>query len=129
MKRLILTTAVLAASLLTACAYHEYPVRPALVNHPVFITLNDPADVDECTADCDRLLATIPGVVSYYCGTPLDTGRDTVDTNYHVGLYLGFNSVEDYNAYVTHPQHVATVEKWKPRIKVLMIRDVIDETP
>lgn len=121
--------AIPSIAMLGGCAYHDGPVRPALVNHPVFITLNDPADVDACIADCDRLIATIPGVVSYYCGRPLDTGRATVDANYHIGLYVGFISVEDYNAYVAHPQHIALVEKWKPRTTLLFVRDVIDETP
>ncbi len=113
-------------TMFTGCAAHT--MRPAPVNHPVFITLNDPADVDAIIADCDRLLPAIPGVVSYYCGVPLDTGRDSVDANYNVGVYVGFESIEAYENYVTHPNHVLLVEMWKPRIKSMLVRDVIDET-
>ncbi len=79
--------------------------------------------------DCDEWIATIPGIVSYYCGTPFDSGRDGVDDAYDVGLYVGFASPEAYASYVEHPNHVRLVEKWRPRLRSLLVRDVIDETP
>jgi hypothetical protein len=119
--------AALIAAFTLGCA--SQPTRPATVNHPVFITLNDPADATAFIADCDRLLPTIPGVISYYCGLPLDTERDTVDAGYDVGLYVGFNTVDDYAVYVAHPNHVELVTTWKSRTRLLLVRDILDETP
>ncbi len=102
--------------------------RPAIINHIVFFTLNDPADADALIHDCDTLLASIPGVVTYACGKHLDTGRPTVDGNYDVGLYVGFNSREDYAAYVEHPAHKDLVTCWRPKIKSMRIHDINDET-
>ena len=103
--------------------------RPAPINHVVFAKLKDPAQREALIIDCDTMLAVIPGTASYYCGTPLDTGRGaSVDGNYDVGLYLGFHTVEALNGYVVHPNHVALVEKWRPQLEWLRVHDVIDET-
>ena len=77
--------------------------------------------------DCDTYLATIEGVVSYWCGVHGDYGRSTVDSAYDVGLYVGFNSDEDYERYIVDPKHVHLVNKWKPQFDSLRIFDVIDE--
>ncbi|MFI4853820.1 MAG: Dabb family protein [Phycisphaerales bacterium JB065] len=111
------------------CASTGSPARPAVINHPVFITLNDPAQADELIADCDNRLSRIPGIVSYYCGRPFDSGRTTVNGDYTVGLYVGFASAEDYAAYVTHPDHLWLLKKWGPRTAELRVHDIIDETP
>lgn len=102
--------------------------RTALINHVVFFDLKDPADAPALIRDCDRRLATIPGVSSYFCGRHVDTGRATVDSDYDVGFYVGFESREDYAAYVEHPAHVALVNEWRPRFESIVVRDVLDET-
>jgi len=105
----------------------SFPPKPARLNHLVFFKLKDSAQADELIADCDRLLATIPGVVSYFAGTHLDTGRgDRVDGNYDVGFYVGFDDEQAYAAYVDHPSHIAAVNKWRPRWEWIRIHDVID---
>lgn len=104
------------------------PKRPAVVNHPVFVKLKNPADAADLIADCDDRLASIPGVVSYYCGTPLDTGRENVDLGFDVGIFVGFMSEADYAAYVVHPNHVGLVADWRPRIEWLRVHDVLDGT-
>lgn len=103
--------------------------RPATINHVVFFILNNPADRAAVIADCDRLLATIPSVTSYFCGEHLDTGRATVDASYDVGLYVGFDSLEGYTEYVDHPQHIELVTTWRPKLKQLVVRDIFDDTP
>lgn len=103
------------------------PPRPALINHAVFFKLHDPADAEELLADCDRLLATIPGVVSYYAGRHHDVGRSHVFSDYHVGMFVGFNSDADYAVYADHPNHIAAVEKWRPRWEWIRVYDVLDE--
>lgn len=121
----------LACASVPGCASTETgpPVRPALISHPVFIQLHDPDDADELIDDCDRWISAIPTIASYACGPPFDSGRDTVDANYDVGLIVGFDSPEGYAAYVEHPNHVRLLEKWRPRVRSLLIRDVIDPTP
>jgi hypothetical protein len=103
--------------------------RPAVVNHVVFIKLVDPGDTDAIIADADSLLPSIPGVVSYYAGKHIETGRENIVQDYDIGVYIGFDSVRDYEAYVSHPDHVRLVELWLPRIDWLRIYDVADPTP
>lgn len=103
--------------------------RPAAISHVVLITLNDPADAEALIADSDRLIGTIPSVVSYACGTPLESDRATVDGSYHVGLFVGFDSAEGYREYVEHDGHTALVEAWKTRTASMRIFDIADPTP
>jgi hypothetical protein len=119
---------LLLALLLTACASTSTPARPAQINHLAFFVLQDPDDARELIADCDAMASAIPGIVAYYCGTHLDTGRETVDGDYDVGFYVGFDSVEDLRAYVENPNHLALVTKWRPRLSSLRVHDVLDET-
>jgi len=118
--------ALAAAALPAGCA--STPPRPARINHVVFFTLANPADADALIRECDERLATIPGITSYYCGPPLDTGRETVLADYDVGFYVGFDSLDDYENYIEHPQHQAMVADWRPRLESLHVRDVVDET-
>jgi len=104
--------------------------RPAAINHLAFFKLKDPADAAELIADCDTNLATIPGVVAYFCGPHLDTGRgERIDANYDVGFYVGFMTEADYSGYVEHPRHKQMLAKWQPRWDWIRVQDVSDETP
>ena len=106
------------------------PARPARINHLAFFKLKNPADAAELVADCDAKLARIPGVVSYFAGRHLDTGRgERVDGNYDVGFYVGFMSEDDLASYVKHPNHVALVGKWRPRWEWIRVHDVLDDSP
>ncbi len=105
------------------------PPRPAVINHLAFFKLKDPADAPALIADCDTLLRPIPGVTSYYAGPPIDVGRTSVDGDYDVGFFVGFDTVDDYLAYVEHPDHVRVVQRWGPRLEWLRTHDVLDETP
>lgn len=136
MKSIIALTLVVLAPLLTSCrgtskfAVETSPPRPARLNHLAFFKLKNSTDARALIADCDATLAAIPGVVSYYAGRHLDTGRgERVDGNYDVGFYVGFMSEEDLAGYVTHPDHVALVNKWRERWEWIRVHDVIDETP
>jgi hypothetical protein len=100
---------------------------PAVVHHPVFFTLHDPADRAALIADCDELLPVIPGVTAYACGVHFETGRPVVDSNYDVGLYIAFDSSESYASYVVHPNHVLLIERWMPRVKSLRVYDITSD--
>jgi len=111
----------------TGCAArHAMPDRPARISHVVLISLHDPARANEAIQECDAMLASIPGVVSYAAGSHIDTGRANVDGEYDLGLYIGFESTHDYAVYVDHPNHVALVNKWKPHIKQMRVFDLLD---
>ncbi len=121
---------VLATGLLSACAATPSgPRRPARINHLAFFKLQHPADADELIHDCDTMLATIPGVVSYYAGRHLEAGRATVDADYDVGFYVGFESEATYLQYVEHPAHLEVVKKWRQRWLWIRVHDVLDKTP
>ena len=102
--------------------------RPALISHVVFFKLQDPSGAPALIDACDDMLSGIPGVVSYAAGRHIDTGRPTVDGDYDVGLYIGFDSEDAYAGYVDHPQHVALVNEWKPRLAWLRVYDIHDPT-
>tara|TARA_Y100001933_G_C18730579_1_gene451492 strand:+ start:253 stop:669 length:417 start_codon:yes stop_codon:yes gene_type:complete len=121
---------VLACPGLGACAGggSSGPTRPARISHIVFFKLEDPSQRDALLADCDRLLPAIPGVVSYAAGRHLDVGRNTVDGDYDLGLYIGFETERDYAVYVDHPNHTELVGSWRDRLAWLRVHDVLDES-
>jgi hypothetical protein len=118
--------------LLSSCAAtprSAIPTRPARINHVVIFTLNDPQDARELIRDCDSMLTTVPGIVSSYAGTHLDTVREGVQSDYHVGFYVGFMKEADYQTYLDHPAHLEIVKKWRPHLRRLQVYDVVDDTP
>ena len=94
------------------------------INHVVFIELADSSHVQALIEDSNKRLATIPSVKEYFCGTHVPSGRATVLTDYDVGLYVAFDSMEGYQAYVEHPGHVNFVNKWKPKMQSLRVYDI-----
>ena len=91
----------------------------------VLIDLAETTAVNELLADCNRLLEPIPQVATYWAGEPLDIGRGpAIDGTYTVGLCVGFDSVEDYRAYLLHPGHVELVDRWKSKWNSVRLYDV-----
>jgi hypothetical protein len=101
--------------------------RPQRIAHIVFIELNNPGDYDEILRDSEAMLSTIPGVSTYHAGAHLDTGRSTILDDYDLAIILGFESEADLAHYVAHEQHIEYVTKWKPKLRVLRVYDVLDE--
>lgn len=97
-----------------------------MISHVVLVQLEDPSLAGEVIADARRRLGAIPGVVSFSVGGHIDTGRATVMSDYDVGMIIGFDTEAAYAGYVTHPDHVAFVEAWKPGITGLRIWDIHD---
>lgn len=94
------------------------------VRHVVLLKLADPADGEALRRDCDTTLSTLPGVLEYWSGTPLDTQRDLVDGDYDVGFCMGFAGEAGYDAYIGHPDHEALVARWRPRLQWIRIHDL-----
>jgi hypothetical protein len=119
--------ALALTTLLGGCAATpSAPAPVATISHVVFVRLADPADTPRALADSDATLRSIPSVASYSAGVHIDTGRDSVLSDYDVGIVLGFDSAEDLAAYVAHPAHVAFVERWKDRVTSLRVYDIHD---
>jgi len=97
--------------------------QPAPLMHLVYIQLLDPGDLDELRADCVRLLTGIPGVHDLALGTHFESGRETVDSDYDLLLFMRFDDGDDYRAYVEHADHVALVDKWRARFRSLTVSD------
>lgn len=103
--------------------------RPAYISHVVLVELHDPEDSAAFISDCDRLLGSMRILSGYACGPHYESGRETVLADYDVGLYVGFDSREAYETYVTHPDHVELVESWRDRIRRMRVYDIADATP
>lgn len=119
----LLTVAAFFLLFATACQS-----QPSRINHVVMIKLHDETAQPSLQMDCDRLLPSIPGVDTYWCGQHGDFGRTGIDDNYDVALCVGFNRSEDYAAYLIHPQHLELVNTWKPQMEWIRIYDVVDES-
>lgn len=125
MTRLVIAAVVVLSSglCLGGCA-SSGPHRPAAINHIVLFKLNDPAQADTLIDECSSRLASIPGIVSVFAGRHVEIGRPGIEHDYDVGFYAGFNSVEDYAAYVNHPDHLAFADEWKPRLAWIRKYDI-----
>ena len=124
-KRLVLAVVLaIVTGLSQAGCATSGPRRPAAINHIVLFKLNDPAQADTLIDDCSSRLANIPGIVSFFAGRHVEIGRPGIEHDYDVGFYAGFDSVEDYAAYVSHPDHLAFARQWKPRLAWIRKNDI-----
>lgn len=99
---------------------------PARINHVVLFDLREGTDEDTFLADCRDRLSRIPGVTSVFCGRHFDTGRDKVVDTYDIGLYVGLESADAYAAYLTHPDHLGLVNRWKSSFNSYWVYDIED---
>lgn len=123
--------AFVAGVLATACAAPgadaAAPLRPAPILHLVYFHLEDPGRAPELLADCQELLTGIPGVVAYAAGTHLETGRDSVDSDYDLALLVGFPDEAAYQVYLGHEAHLELLARWKGRLSSYTIHDILDQ--
>ena len=78
-RRIVVPCLLLVVILMHGCASSwANPPRPTRINHVVFFKLKNPEDAVKLIHDCDTKLATIPGVVAYFAGPHLETGRASV---------------------------------------------------
>lgn len=96
----------------------------ATVRHIVLIDLKDPADIPALVTDMDNGIAKIPGIVHFWRGEPVRTGRPEVKGDYDLGLIIDFRDSAAYEAYTTDERHVTLVRSWKPKLQSLTIYDV-----
>ena len=81
-----------------------------MIDHLVFLAANEdasPEDMEDLISSLRNLKETVPGVVDLSVGenfSPRSGG-------YTHGLFVRFESVEDLQAYLKHPDHLAVAEK------------------
>ena len=97
--------------------------RPALIRHVVLVTLQARSQREQLRADCTAKLADIPGVIDLEISEPVDIGRTNVDGDYDIAVFVSFASIEQYKAYLAHPNHLALVSAWKERSDKMRIYD------
>jgi hypothetical protein len=92
-----------------------------VIDHLVFLSVREeasPEDIEDLISSIRGLKGTVPGVVDLSMGenfSPRSGG-------YTHGLFVRFESVEDLQEYMKHPDHLAVVEK----LDALTDRIVVD---
>ena len=92
-----------------------------MIDHLVFLAANEeasPEDIEDLIASIRNLKETVPGVVDLSAGenfSPRSGG-------YTHGIFVRFETREDLQGYIQHPEHQAVVEK----LDRLTTRIVID---
>jgi hypothetical protein len=93
----------------------EHNAEKGVILHNVYFWLVNP----DSQQDRDRLikglntLRDIPYIQALHIGTPASTmARGVIDSSYQVSELMIFSSVEDQDAYQTHPLHKRFVEEY-----------------
>ncbi len=92
-----------------------------MIDHLVFLAAREdasPEDIEDLIASIRKLKETVPGVVDLSAGenfSPRSGG-------YTHGIFVRFETAEDLQGYMKHPDHLAVVEK----LDALTTRIVID---
>jgi antibiotic biosynthesis monooxygenase (ABM) superfamily enzyme len=92
-----------------------------MIDHLVFLAVRDdasPEDIEDLISSIRGLKATVPGVVDLTVGENFSERSG----GYTHGLFVRFESVEDLQGYMKHPDHLAVVEK----LDALTTRIVVD---
>ena len=81
-----------------------------MIDHLVFVSVRGeapPEDVEDLISSIRGLKDTVPGVVD------LSVGENFSERSggYTHGIFVRFESVEDLQGYMKHPDHLAVVEK------------------
>ena len=92
-----------------------------MIDHLVFLAVREdasPEDVEDLISSIRGLEDTVPGVVD------LSVGENFSERSggYTHGLFVRFESREDLQGYMKHPDHLAVVEK----LDALTTRIVVD---
>jgi antibiotic biosynthesis monooxygenase (ABM) superfamily enzyme len=92
-----------------------------MIDHLVFLAVREdalPEDVEDLIASLWGLKQTVPGVVDLTVGENFSERSG----GYTHGIFVRFESVEDLQGYMKHPDHLAVVEK----LDALTDRIVVD---
>jgi len=128
MKAFVFT--LLATTFLTSssCVQIQFGKKPpeAGIQHIVLVWLKlsgSPTYRKQIITQTQRL-GKIPGVISINAGRSLVSNRAIVDHSFDVGIDIAFETPEDLNAYLNHPEHVRFVEEIKPLVEKIIVYDI-----
>lgn len=96
--------------------------------HHVFFWLKHPDSATDLAALLEgiRSLGDIPEVKGVHVGVPADTAkRDVVEASYHASEILLFDSLEDQEAYQSHPLHEKFIADHAHRWAKVMVFDTV----
>lgn len=97
-----------------------------MFGHCVYFTLKNKSDsaVKELVDDCHKYLAEIPGIVFYAAGIRAEEMQRPVnDRDFDVALHVVFTDKAAADAYQTHENHTAFVEKHSSRWQTVRVFD------
>ncbi len=93
----------------------------------VVIFWTDPAKpeaADAVIAGGEKLLKTIPGLITFHIGKMVGSPRPVVDQTYQVALNTVFTSKLAQDDYQVHPQHQEFIAQCvKPFVKKIVVYD------
>jgi hypothetical protein len=105
----------------------EYPPP---VNHIVLCWLKDSGNAAQRAelVKISKSFLKVPGVQEVRVGPVISSERDIVDDSFDVAIFMTFDTVEDMNAYIVHPEHAAAVkDKLKPLVSKIVVYDFRNE--
>lgn len=128
MKAFVFT--LLAAAFLTSssCVRVQFGRKPpeAGIHHIVLVWLKlsgSPTYRHHIITESQKL-ENIPGVLSVNAGRSLISDRAIVDHSFDVGIDIAFETTEELEAYLVHPQHVQFTEGIKPLVEKIVVYDI-----
>jgi hypothetical protein len=92
--------------------------------HVVGFDVAEGHDAQALVDMCHTMLTGLDGVTSLQCGTRETLSTEPyIDTEYEVILVVQFRDRAAHDAYQVHPDHVALVESWMPRLNGVKVFD------
>lgn len=121
----MIVVALASLTLLCSCAVHRQPIleKPEVL-HVVLVQLNAPSDVQELIDDTQKALGLSGSTRAVTPAVPFDMDRPEVDDDYDAAFVMEFKDAETYQRYLTSPEHVQLVQKWKPRASSMRVFDM-----
>ena len=96
-----------------------------MLAHHVLFWLNDDATDEEIKTFHQALLDLEPIAPSafFHVGTPADIERDVIDKSYSFSLFAAFETMEQFEFYQKHPDHLAFLNGPNKLAKRVLIYD------
>lgn len=96
-----------------------------MLAHHVFFWLKDDATKEEMNTFHHALkdLKPIADSTFFHVGTPANIERDVIDASYSFSLFLAFETMEQFEAYQKHPQHLEFLNGPNKLAKRVLIYD------
>lgn len=96
-----------------------------MLAHHVFFWLKDDVTKEEMNTFHQALkdLKPIADSTFFHVGTPANIERDVIDASYSFSLFLVFETMEQFEAYQKHPQHLEFLNGPNKLTKRVLIYD------